>query len=84
MKEQDPKNPNQEPKRIESDLPQDDGTILLPETLKERMPALYSQEKEQDPTIICKFLTRLDRGLGTLTRVRLSMRMDTMTPTKKR
>ena len=55
MKEQGPKNPNQEPKRIESETPQDDGTVLLPETLKERLPALYSQEKEKDPLVVCKF-----------------------------
>jgi hypothetical protein len=29
--------------------------ILLPEILKEKMPALYSQENEQDPLVICKF-----------------------------
>jgi hypothetical protein len=58
MKEQGPgKNPNQEPKnhRIEDDRPTDDGTVLLPETLKEKLPTLYSQENEEDPTVICKF-----------------------------
>ena len=58
MKEQGPeKNPHQEPKnhRIEADRPTDDGTVLLPETLKEKLPALYSQEKENDPLVVCKF-----------------------------
>src|SRR5918992_823774 len=32
-----------------------DGTNLLPEILKERMPALYSQEQEPDPQVVCKF-----------------------------
>jgi hypothetical protein len=32
-----------------------DGTILLPEILKERIPALYSQEQERDPMVHCKF-----------------------------
>ena len=58
MKEQGPgKNPNKEPKnhRIEDDRPKDDGTVLLPETLKEKLPTLYSQEKEADPLVVCKF-----------------------------
>ena len=29
-----------------------DGTNLLPELLKERMPALYSQEHERDPLVM--------------------------------
>ena len=29
--------------------------ILLPAILKEKMPALYSQENEQDPLVVCKF-----------------------------
>src|SRR5688572_8145828 len=32
-----------------------DGTNLLPEILKERMPPLYSQEHERDPMVACKF-----------------------------
>ena len=32
-----------------------DGTNLLPEILKERMPALYSQEQEQDPLVVVKY-----------------------------
>jgi hypothetical protein len=32
-----------------------DGTNLLPELLKERMPALYSQEHEQDPLVHAKY-----------------------------
>src|SRR5215216_2045386 len=32
-----------------------DGTNLLPEILKERMPVLYSQEQEQDPFVVVKY-----------------------------
>ena len=32
-----------------------DGTNLLPEILKEQMPALYSTEQEADPLVVCKF-----------------------------
>jgi hypothetical protein len=32
-----------------------DGTNLLPEILKERMPALYSQEQERDPLVAVKY-----------------------------
>ena len=32
------------------------GTNLLPEILKERMPALYSQEQERDPFVVVKYL----------------------------
>ena len=46
-------NPFDEPERQKT--PEEDGTILLPESLKERMPALYSQEQERDPLVICKF-----------------------------
>ena len=35
--------------------PEQDGRVLLPESLKERMPALYSQEQETDPLVVCKF-----------------------------
>jgi hypothetical protein len=32
-----------------------DGTNLLPDILKERMPALYSQEYERDPLVVVKY-----------------------------
>src|SRR5215475_8762310 len=32
-----------------------DGTNLLPELLKERLPALYSQEHERDPFVVVKY-----------------------------
>ena len=32
-----------------------DGTNLLPEILKERMPVLYSQEQERDPLVVAKY-----------------------------
>jgi hypothetical protein len=32
-----------------------DGTNLLPEILKERLPALYSQEEERDPVVVVKY-----------------------------
>src|SRR5262249_55869371 len=35
--------------------PEQDGRVLLPDSLKERMPALYSQEQETDPLVVCKF-----------------------------
>ena len=35
--------------------PEQDGRVLLPDSLKERMPALYSQEQESDPLVVCKF-----------------------------
>src|SRR5262249_45590264 len=35
--------------------PEQDGRVLLPDTLKERMPALYSQEHEPNPLVVCKF-----------------------------
>ncbi len=35
--------------------PEQDGRVLLPDSLKERMPALYSQEEVQDPMVVCKF-----------------------------
>jgi hypothetical protein len=60
MKERGPGgNPNQEfndPER-EQRRQQEllDGTNLLPEILKERMPALYSQEQERDPFVAVKY-----------------------------
>jgi hypothetical protein len=37
--------------------PEQDGRILLPDTLKECMPPLYSQEQEHepDPLVVCMF-----------------------------
>jgi hypothetical protein len=32
-----------------------DGTNLLPDILKERMPALYSQEHEHEPLVVVKY-----------------------------
>jgi Protein of unknown function (DUF2958) len=32
-----------------------DGTNLLPDILKERMPALYSQEHERNPLVVVKY-----------------------------
>jgi hypothetical protein len=60
MKERDPgENPNQagtDPER-EQRRQQEllDGTNLLPELLKERMPPLYSQEHERDPLVVVKY-----------------------------
>ena len=60
MKEREPGgNPNQEftdPER-EQRRQQEllDGTNLLPDILKERMPALYSQEQERDPLVVAKY-----------------------------
>jgi hypothetical protein len=52
-------NPNQEPNDAEREHRRQqellDGTTLLPELLKERMPALYSQEHERDPLVIVKY-----------------------------
>ncbi len=60
MKERGPGgNPNQEitdperERRRQQELL--DGTNLLPEILKERMPALYSQEHERDPVVVAKY-----------------------------
>src|SRR5215471_1075744 len=47
---QEPHTPHEERR-----TPEEDGTILLPDTLKERMPPLYSQEHEDDPLVVCKF-----------------------------
>ena len=35
--------------------PEQDGRVLLPDSLKERIPALYSQEEVPDPLVVCKF-----------------------------
>jgi hypothetical protein len=32
--------------------PEQDGRVLLPDSLKERMPALYSQEQERDLSFV--------------------------------
>jgi Protein of unknown function (DUF2958) len=45
-------NPEREQRRQQELL---DGTNLLPEILKERMPALYSQEHERDPFVVVKY-----------------------------
>jgi hypothetical protein len=60
MKERGPEgNPNQEindPERAQRRQQElFDGTNLLPELLKERMPALYSQEHERDPFVVVKY-----------------------------
>ena len=60
MNERDPgQNPNQEPNDPERERRRQqellDGTNLLPEILKERMPPLYSQENERDPLVVCKY-----------------------------
>jgi Protein of unknown function (DUF2958) len=60
MKERGPEgNPNQEfsdPEREQCrQREMMDGTNLLPEILKERMPALYSQEQERDPLVHAKY-----------------------------
>src|SRR5215471_3160210 len=47
---QEPHTPHEERR-----TPEEDGRILLPDTLKERMPPLYSQENERDPLVVCKF-----------------------------
>jgi hypothetical protein len=59
MKERGPGGtPNQEVNNRRQErqkTPEEDGTILLPETLKERMPPLYSQEHERDPLVVVKY-----------------------------
>jgi DUF2958 family protein len=45
-------NPEREHRRQQELL---DGTNLLPELLKERMPPLYSQEHERDPLVVVKY-----------------------------
>jgi hypothetical protein len=42
----------EQPERTPEEL---DGTNLLPDALKERMPPLYSQENERDPMVHAKF-----------------------------
>ena len=50
-----------EPRRRNTNIPdylrnpEQDGRVLLPDSLKERIPALYSQEEVQDPMVVCKF-----------------------------
>jgi hypothetical protein len=60
MKERGPEgNPNQEindperERRRQQELL--DRANLLPDILKERMPALYSQEQERDPLVVVKY-----------------------------
>jgi hypothetical protein len=52
MSERDDRSHPEQPERSPEEM---DGTILLPDSLKERMPPLYSQENERDPMVICKF-----------------------------
>src|SRR5918992_3845074 len=52
MTERDHRSHPQQPERSPEEM---DGTNLLPDSLKERMPPLYSQENERDPMVICKF-----------------------------
>jgi hypothetical protein len=52
MTERDHRSHPEQPERSPEEM---DGTNLLPGSLKERMPALYSQENERDPMVICKF-----------------------------
>ena len=52
MTERDYRSHPEQPERSPEEM---DGTILLPDSLKERMPPLYSQENERDPMVICKF-----------------------------
>jgi hypothetical protein len=60
MKEREPGgNPNQEINDPERERRRQqelfDGTNLLPDILKERMPGLYSQEQGQDPFVVVKY-----------------------------
>jgi Protein of unknown function (DUF2958) len=49
-------NQQRQPNRQEQEqTPEDNPLDLLPETLKERMPPLYSQEHEADPLVICRY-----------------------------
>jgi hypothetical protein len=52
-------NPHQEPYDAEHEQRRQqellDGTSLLPEILKEQMPALYAQEHERDPFVVVKY-----------------------------
>jgi hypothetical protein len=52
MTERDHRSHPEQPERSPEEM---DGTNLLPDRLKERMPPLYSQENERDPMVVCKF-----------------------------
>jgi hypothetical protein len=52
MTERDYRSYPEQPERSPEEM---DGTILLPDSLRERMPGLYSQENERDPMVACKF-----------------------------
>ena len=52
MTERDRRSHPEQPERSPEEM---DGTNLLPDSLKERMPPLYSQENERDPMVVCKF-----------------------------
>ena len=49
---EEPRRPDPQRERTPEEL---DGTNLLPDILKERMPPLYSQENERDPMVHAKF-----------------------------
>ena len=50
--QQEPHDPERERRRQQELL---DGTNLLPDILKEQMPALYAQEQERDPVVHVKY-----------------------------
>ena len=50
--------------REQAGNPPDNPLDLLPETLKERMPPLYSQENEDDPLVVCKFFDPVGSWIG--------------------
>ena len=52
MTERDYRSHPEQPERSPEEM---DRTNLLPDSLQERMPGLYSQENEPDPMIVCKF-----------------------------
>src|SRR5918999_4395082 len=52
MTERDYRSHPEQPERSPEEM---DGTTLLPDSLKERMPPLYAKENETDPIIECKF-----------------------------
>jgi hypothetical protein len=54
---EEPRRPTHDPQRPERErTPEElDGTNLLPDALRDRMPPLYSKENERDPIVECKF-----------------------------
>src|SRR5688500_17656226 len=81
MTERDYRAHPEQPERSPEEM---DGTNLLPDSLKERMPPLYSQENEPDPMVDVNFLIPLVPGRGTQLRGHQSMRTGITTPTRKR